>query len=257
MAGSPDLFVVCKNCGSEVSPYITECPYCGQRLRKRAPKIERDDAGESRPKPPRVQRPKLGPLKTGEIPGIRADETRRPYVTIALVLLGVFGYLVLAFVDEVEIALVGAIGDEWWRVASTPFVYPNVWYQLAVLVAVGLYGYLLEKRHGPLLVLLLFALTAFGPAAAVAALQDAPVALGANGAALGFIAAWVLPVLLARRAGADPDDDDADLLGTWVLALLVAAMPIAVYGADTAVAAMGALAGILVGLVLSRAKPRV
>jgi len=35
----PDLFVVCKKCGSEVSPYITECPYCGNRLRKRAPKI--------------------------------------------------------------------------------------------------------------------------------------------------------------------------------------------------------------------------
>ncbi|MBA2763964.1 MAG: zinc-ribbon domain-containing protein [Thermoleophilaceae bacterium] len=34
---SPDLFVVCKNCGSEVSPYVTECPYCGQRVRKRAP----------------------------------------------------------------------------------------------------------------------------------------------------------------------------------------------------------------------------
>ena len=37
----PDLFVVCKSCGSEVVPYITECPYCGTRLRKRAPKLER------------------------------------------------------------------------------------------------------------------------------------------------------------------------------------------------------------------------
>ena len=42
MAPGPELFVVCKSCGSEVSPYITECPYCGARLRKRAPKIERD-----------------------------------------------------------------------------------------------------------------------------------------------------------------------------------------------------------------------
>ena len=41
MASGPDLFVVCKSCGSEVSPYITECPYCGTRLRKRAPKLER------------------------------------------------------------------------------------------------------------------------------------------------------------------------------------------------------------------------
>ena len=40
MAG-PELTVVCKSCGSEVSPYVTECPYCGTRLRKRAPKLER------------------------------------------------------------------------------------------------------------------------------------------------------------------------------------------------------------------------
>ena len=37
----PELSVVCKSCGSEVSPYVTECPYCGTRLRKRAPKLER------------------------------------------------------------------------------------------------------------------------------------------------------------------------------------------------------------------------
>src|SRR5882757_417516 len=46
MSSSADLFVVCKNCGSEVSPYITECPYCGHRLRRRAPKLPR----ESEPK---------------------------------------------------------------------------------------------------------------------------------------------------------------------------------------------------------------
>ena len=38
---APELSVVCKSCGSEVSPYVTECPYCGTRLRKRAPKLER------------------------------------------------------------------------------------------------------------------------------------------------------------------------------------------------------------------------
>ena len=36
-----ELSVVCKSCGAEVSPYVTECPYCGTRLRKRAPKLER------------------------------------------------------------------------------------------------------------------------------------------------------------------------------------------------------------------------
>ena len=38
----PELFVICPNCGSEVSPYVTECPYCGNRLRKRAPDLKKD-----------------------------------------------------------------------------------------------------------------------------------------------------------------------------------------------------------------------
>ena len=83
MASGPDLFVVCKSCGSEVSPYITECPYCGTRLRKRAPKLERGGT----PKPPRKARPRLAPLRSGEIPGIRPD--RRPYATIMLVVAAV------------------------------------------------------------------------------------------------------------------------------------------------------------------------
>src|SRR3954447_26205093 len=82
MASGPDLFVVCRSCGREVSPYITECPYCGSRLRKRAPKLERGGTPKA-PKPAR-KRPSLGRLKPGEIPGIRAD--RRPYVTIVVVL---------------------------------------------------------------------------------------------------------------------------------------------------------------------------
>ena len=46
-----ELSVICKNCGSEVSPYVTECPYCGARLRKRAPKLERrGDALEAKPR---------------------------------------------------------------------------------------------------------------------------------------------------------------------------------------------------------------
>ena len=73
--GNPELFVVCKSCGSEVSPYITECPYCGSRLRKRAPKIDRDGrvAERRRRRPPT---PALPRLRRGEIPGIRTVWTK-------------------------------------------------------------------------------------------------------------------------------------------------------------------------------------
>ena len=78
MSSGPDLYLVCKSCGAEVSPYITECPYCGTRIQKRAPKLDRGGV----PKAPRKarSRPQLPRLRPGEIPGIRAD--RRPFVRL-------------------------------------------------------------------------------------------------------------------------------------------------------------------------------
>ena len=135
MASGPDLFVVCKSCGSEVSPYITECPYCGTRLRKRAPKLER-----GAPKAPRRSRPRLAPLRAGEIPGIRPD--RKPWVTISLIvasvvitLIGTVGASLLAE-EQVglgvatlsawgKLTLGGPIDGEWWRVITTQFIYDS------------------------------------------------------------------------------------------------------------------------------------
>src|SRR3979490_2687845 len=88
--GNPELFVVCKSCGSEVSPYITECPYCGNRLRKRAPKIDRDGRVAEKPRR-RPPTPSLGRLKSGEIPGIRGDS--RPYGALTIVLASLAGCL--------------------------------------------------------------------------------------------------------------------------------------------------------------------
>jgi membrane associated rhomboid family serine protease len=257
MAGAPDLFVVCKNCGSEVSPYITECPYCGQRLRKRAPKLERDESGESRPKVRRKPpTPSLGRLRPGEMPGIRADELRKPYVTIVLIVLGAVGALVLAFLDRVDIAVIGPLNGEWWRVVTTPFVYGNGWYQFIALLCIGVFGWLLERRHGPVVVLLLWLAAASGGAAVETVVDSTfPVALGGNGGALGLLAAWAVPVVLARRTS-DPDDDEADLLGVLVIGVVVAAIPIGVYGASAVAGSVGAVVGVLAGLVLARAKPR-
>ena len=72
--GGPDLFVICKNCQAEVSPYITECPYCGSRLRKRAPKLDREGRPTERKR--RTPSPSLPRLRRGEIPGISPRRRR-------------------------------------------------------------------------------------------------------------------------------------------------------------------------------------
>src|ERR1700754_2056543 len=105
MAGTPDLFVVCKKCGSEVSPYITECPYCGTRLRKRAPKIDRK-AGEPTPRQQRkVPRPTLSPLRSGEIPGIRGDAFGRPVATAVILAFSLLGLIATVYVAKADVRL--------------------------------------------------------------------------------------------------------------------------------------------------------
>src|SRR3954452_2677409 len=120
MASGPDLFVVCRSCGREVSPYITECPYCGNRLRKRAPKLDRGGT----PKPPKAprKRPSLGRLRRNEIPGIRAG--RRPVATITLVLASIIVTLLTrtGALLSTDLALGAGVTDEYWRTVTTLFV---------------------------------------------------------------------------------------------------------------------------------------
>jgi membrane associated rhomboid family serine protease len=252
-AGSPDLFVVCKSCGSEVSPYITECPYCGNRLRKRAPKIDRDGRVTEKRRRRRPSAPSLPRLRRDEIPGIRAES--RPYGTIALVVLGLVGCLLwrTALVHLGDIAIAGKPGSHWWRVLTAPFTYDNTGYAFATLATIAIYGWLLERRHGPIAPLALFLLGGVGGIAATAAAYPYPIALGGNGAALALVVAWVIPDLLELRRGVEVD---GDLIGTAAIAAVVALMPLAVPHASWLAGGVGALAGLAVGLPLARASAR-
>ncbi|HWH44970.1 MAG TPA: rhomboid family intramembrane serine protease [Thermoleophilaceae bacterium] len=241
----PDLFVVCKNCSSEVSPYVTECPYCGQRVRKRAPKIERSDGGEE-PRSKRRRTPTLPRLKRDEIPGIAPDT--RPYASIALVVVAVLAALVLA-TEEVlpsEIAVYSDPADEPWKLVTTAFVHDNLGYGLAAMFAAGLFGSFLERRFGVLTPIAVFLLAGSAGAALSVAVDLYPAA-GANGAALGMLVAWLVEDRLAFRRG---DDRENDMLGVLVIALLLLLMPVAVDDASAAAAAGGAAAGLFSGLIL-------
>lgn len=240
--------MICKSCGSEVSTYITECPYCGNRLRKRAPKLDREGRVAER-RARRTPPPLLTRLRSNEIPGIRPD--RRPYATLALVLAGMVGTLLwrtgLGANNDLEIQ--GKLGSHFWHVFTAAFTYNNTGYAFVTLATIALFGWLLERRHGPIVVLALFMVGGVGGLAATAAAYQVPIAMGANGAALALLCAWVTPDLLALRAG---EDVDGDLIGTAVIAVVVALMPLAVPQASWLAAGVGVVTGFAVGLPLSR-----
>jgi membrane associated rhomboid family serine protease len=273
---SPDLFVVCKNCQAEVSPYITECPYCGTRLRKRAPKIDRPDAPAKAPeregrstvrgprrdaggrsaRPPKAKakakaKPKresaasqrLGKLRSGEIPGIRGEEHARPYATMALVALSFGLWLSLAFYVRSDFAIMAFDGDPW-RFLTASLLNEGTAAQFAAVVGLGLFGWLIERRHGPIAVVALFLLCGPGGLAAAAAVDPNAIVFGTHGAALGLLCAWLVPVLLTRSRG---EEDDADLLGVLVIAAVLLLVPLLSQGSALAGVFGGAFGG-LVGL---------
>ncbi|MGH2858490.1 MAG: rhomboid family intramembrane serine protease [Solirubrobacteraceae bacterium] len=243
-AGGPDLFVVCKSCGSEVSPYITECPYCGNRLRKRAPKLDRDQRPAERR--PSRQAQLLTRLRRDEIPGIRGDS--RPHATGALVAAGLAGCLLWRTGLWTDLGVMGRPGTQPWRLFTAAFTYDNIGYAFIVLGAIGLFGWLMERRHGAAAVLVLFVVGGVGGLAATAAIAPMPLQLGACGAALALICAWAIPDLLELRFGRDIE---GDLLGALAIAIAVAAMPLAVTDASWLADGVGVVAGVAIGLPLA------
>jgi len=257
----PDLFVVCKNCGSEVSPYVTECPYCGQRVRKRAPKLERDEPGaDARPKERRRKMPKLSRLRPSEIEGIAPDT--RPVATFVLIGLSMVGALIFASANSTVLGqlLLSSPLDDPWRYVSALFLYDSLTYMFATLVTVGIFGTLLERRFGwpaPIVVFLVA-----GAAGAAAAIAIGPVSgglfrelfpanglflQGGNGAALGLLAAWMVDDRRAARRG---DERGNDLIGVLVIGVLMLLIPLAVTEADVVAGVVGALVGVLLAPVL-------
>jgi membrane associated rhomboid family serine protease len=246
MSSGPDLFVVCKSCGSEVSPYVTECPYCGTRLRKRAPKL--DKGGVPKGRPPRT-RPSLSRLRPGEIPGIRVD--RRPYGTILLVLASVLVTLGarIGVYDPLELVLYTGVDGELWRSVTTLFVYGGTGYEVATLAAVFFFGWMLERRHGPLVPILVFLIAGAGGMLVASAGGNVSLAAGGNGAALGLVGAWAMRDVLGRRRG---QPDESDLLGALAVAALLVCIPLVAQEADALAGLAGGVIGVGLGLVLAR-----
>jgi membrane associated rhomboid family serine protease len=222
---------------------------------------------------------------------VRGDEHRRPTMTMALVAIGCLWWLAtIPLRDEGYQLVLDPLGA-WWQVLTAPFIHVNGWYQFAALGAVGIFGWMLERKHGWLVMLGVWLVTASGAMAIVKAVVgapegggaiglDGPVAVGASYGALGLLCAWAVPILLERsrrgtpdgydharqlsaavpklslwrrlRAGGNDVYDEADLLGAGVIFVLLAAMPAALEEVSFVGTAAATVLGALLGLLLAR-----
>jgi membrane associated rhomboid family serine protease len=243
-----ELSVICKNCGSEVSPYVTECPYCGARLRKRAPKLERrGDALEAqRPRRRRRLIPRWRPR--GRVPD-------RPYATLVAIL----GPAVLLLVQKASGdplstfgGLIVPLEGDWWRYLTAPFAYIDVGYLFVVAVGLAIFATGIERRLGTLpTAVLLLACGSLGMLAAggVASAQgDIAVIAGGNGMALGAVAAWFA---LRRAEAHGAIDEEYDAIGVAVAAAVLIALPLFAPSADLVAGLVGGAVGGLAGVAAS------
>jgi membrane associated rhomboid family serine protease len=249
-----ELSVICKNCGSEVSPYVTECPYCGARLRKRAPKLERrGDALEAQRPKRRRRRPRLKrPGRPGRPLTFTRSDTFRPYATLSVI----FGSAILLLVQKAtgeSLATYGGLivpfGSEWWRYLTAPFAYVDVGYLFVVAVGLAIFATGVERRLGTApTAFLLLACGALGVLAAggiASAKGEITVIAGGNGMALGAVAAW----FAIRRAEAHGAiDEEYDMIGVGVCAAVLVALPLFASSANFFACLVGGAVGGLAGL---------
>jgi membrane associated rhomboid family serine protease len=248
-----ELSVICKNCGSEVSPYVTECPYCGARLRKRAPKLERrGDGFEAKPgrragrRMLRVRIPRLA----------RGAVAPRPYATLAAIAVPAVLLLVQKATGATLIgvgALVAPAEGEWWRYLTAPFAYTDVGYLFVVGVGLAIFAGGVERRLGSAATaVLMLACGALGMLAAggiADARGDLTVVAGGNGMALGALAAWFA---LRRAEARQAIDRDYDPIAVLVALAVLLALPIFESTADVFAGLAGGAVGGLAGLAAAR-----
>jgi membrane associated rhomboid family serine protease len=247
---SPELSVVCKSCGSEVSPYVTECPYCGARLRKRAPKLERTGEGIEAKQRRARRRRRFGRSAREALGGVR------PYTTIALIAASAVMVLVQRASDRPLTdlgAFAAPVAEEPWRYLTAPFAYLDVGYLFVVGVALALFAPGLERRLGSVATLLmLVACGALGMLLADAAenaTDGALFAAGGNGIALGALAAWYL---LRSAEARHSIDEDVDLVGVAVAAAVLLLLPVFEDTANVFAGLGGGVVGALCGFAAAR-----
>jgi membrane associated rhomboid family serine protease len=242
---------------------VTECPYCGTRLRKRAPKLERQ-GDELTPREPRRQRRRRERAERRERrtrARVLVGEGERRYAVIAAILAPALLVLVQRAADlpitDVG-AIVGPVEGEWWRYLAAPFAYPDVGYLFVASIGIAIFGVAVEARLGTIATAILIVacgalgmLAADGIESAIGGEGDLLLAAGGNGIALGLLATWA--VLRAGEMRADPTAE-TEVIGAAVAAAVLIMLPLVEDYANVFAGLGGALVGAVSGVAAALAR---
>jgi membrane associated rhomboid family serine protease len=242
---------------------VTECPYCGTRLRKRAPKLERQ-GDELTPRESRRQRRRRERTERRERrtrARLLVGEGERRYAVIAAVLGPAFLVLVQRAGDlpitDVG-GIVGSVDGEWWRYFAAPFAYPDVGYLFVASIGIVIFGVAVEARLGTVATVILIVacgalgmLAADGIESAIGGEGNILLAAGGNGIALGLLATWA--VLRAAETRGDPTAE-TEVIGAAVAAAVLIMLPLVEDYANVFAGLGGAVVGAVSGLAAAIAR---
>ena len=262
--------MVCKSCGSEVSPYVTECPYCGHRIRKRAPRLQREgdeikvresrrERRRRRRREKRIEREEAAEEPHARrLPSLAALEVdARPVGTVAVLLASAILIVLQRAIpwNAYEVgAIVGPVGSDVWRYLTAPLVYEDIGAFVITGGAIAIFGSAVERRLGTVATLTLILACGVGgmlaaDAAASLDLDDFLVAAGGNGIALGLLAAWLM---LWRAEARTTFSEPLDVIAVSVVAVVLLLLPLVEVTADPIAGLVGGLFGLVLGQLAAR-----
>jgi membrane associated rhomboid family serine protease len=242
VAPERELFVICPQCSSEVSPYVTECPYCGSRLRKRAPDLKKQRQREERQQRRRA--------RAGRAHG-------RPIATLVLIAIAAVASIlatsgparITAWMLE-HLVFTGELAGEPWKLVTAPLLQYSFGYGFVCLFAFALFGGGVERRFGTLAVVAVWLICGALGVLAEALIAPVPLTFGAYAVAAGAVLAWTIAV--AGREGLQGHDP----IGLAAVAFVLCMLPLATAAARPASLVGGVVGGLACGLVLARLPER-
>ena len=243
---------------------MTECPYCGTRLRKRAPKLERvgdelsvqEDRKDKRRRKASERRNRLAERRVG------VEDLAQRQLSSIIVLAASAILVIVERASNLSVyelgAIAGPVGDEWWRYFTASYIYDDIGYLFACGIAIAIFLPAIERRVGTVGALLLVLGTgSLGMLAADgldSALGDGlPVAAGGNAIALGALAAWL--VMREAECRADPTEE-YDRIAVAVAAAVLLALPLVEDFANPWAGIVGGLVGAACGFAASVGRRR-